>query len=126
MDQASPFAPRSGRESASSHPSAPFSGAPEAGPYMSALFSLFLALWTIVGGHVTLHQLSGEVHFVDLYGTQRTADSATGCNAGQPEIWMAPNLPMATFVHELAHAYDCMDDGVMNDSPSLRPAVRPA
>ena len=29
-------------------------------------------------------------------------------------------------LHELAHAYDCADNGAMDSSPTLRPAVRPA
>jgi hypothetical protein len=92
---------------------------------MPALLSVFLALWAIVGGHVTIHQLSGPVRFTDLYGSPREAAAATGCPNGRPEMWLSPDVDMATLVHETAHAVDCLDDGKMNDSPSLRPAVRP-
>ncbi len=93
---------------------------------MPALLSVFLALWAIVGGRVTIHQLSGPVRFTDLYGSPREAAAATGCSQGRPEMWLSPDVDMATLVHETAHAADCLDDGNMNDSPSLRPAVRPA
>jgi hypothetical protein len=92
---------------------------------MPALFSVFLSLWMLVAGHLTVHQLAGPVRFTDLYGSPREAEAATGCVRGQAEMWLAPSFDMDTLVHETAHAYDCVDDGLMNNSPSLRPAVRP-
>ncbi len=93
---------------------------------MPALLALFLSLWSIVGGHVTIHQLNGPVQFTDLYGSPREAAAATGCVHRHPDMWLSPDVDMATLAHETAHAVDCLDDGLMNDSPSLRPAVRPA
>lgn len=93
---------------------------------MLALFSLFLSLWSLVSAHVTVHPLSGPVPITDLYGSHRGAEAATDCAGGRPAIWLSSNASVETLVHETAHAYDCLDDGAMNNSPSLRPAVRPA
>ncbi len=92
---------------------------------MPALAPLLLALWALIGGHVQLYRLDGPVHFSDLYGSPRAAEAATGCLEGQPQVWVSTGASLDTLVHEFAHAYDCLDDGVMNDSPSLRPRQRP-
>ena len=92
---------------------------------MPALFSVFVSLWMLVAGHLTVHHLDGPVRFTDLYGSPREAVAATGCVNGEAEMWLAPDFDMSTFVHEMAHAYDCVDDGRLNNSPSLRPAERP-
>ena len=93
---------------------------------MSALFPLFLSLWSLVAGQLAIHQLSGPVTFTDLYGSPREAEAALGCPDGKAELWLSPTVSWETLVHELAHAYDCIDDGEMNNSRSSRPATRPA
>ena len=92
---------------------------------MPSLIPLLLALWALIGGQAQLYQLQGPVNFTDLYGSPRVAEAATGCTAAKPQVWISAGAPLETVVHEFAHAYDCLDDGLMNDSPSLRPAQRP-
>jgi hypothetical protein len=93
---------------------------------MLALFSLFLSLWALVSAQVTVYPTRGPVPITDLYGSHRGAEAATGCTRGRPTIWLASTASVETLVHETAHAYDCIDDGLINGSPGLRPAARPA
>jgi hypothetical protein len=90
------------------------------------LLPLLIALWTAVAPNLTVHRLDGPVLFTDLYGSAREAEAALGCPASGPELWLSPTVSIETLVHELAHAYDCQDDGAMNASPTQRPAQRPA
>ena len=75
---------------------------------------------------LTVHRLDGPVQFTDLYGNAREAEAALGCPAGGPELWLSPTVRIETLVHELAHARDCLDNGVMDASPTQRPAIRPS
>lgn len=94
---------------------------------MSALVALYIALWSAVGPSVHVHELDAPVQFVDLYGNQREAPGATGCSPARgADLWFGPSADLEIVVHELAHAYDCLDDGVLNGSPIERPAERPA
>ena len=94
---------------------------------MSALVALYIALWSAVGPSVHIHELDAPVQFVDLYGNQREAPGATGCSPARgADLWFGPSADLEIVVHELAHAYDCLDDGVLNGSPIERPAERPA
>ncbi len=93
---------------------------------MTPLIGLLLTLWGLVGSHTTVYQLDRPVQFTDLYGSQREASAALGCTpGGRAELWVGPGADLETIVHELAHAYDCIDNGVMDASPTLRPLARP-
>lgn len=94
---------------------------------MAALVPLFLAIWVLVSSQLTVTFADGPVRFTDLYGVARQADAALACPAGgQPHLYLAPQVTLDTVIHELAHAYDCQDDGALNGSPSARPAQRPS
>ena len=96
---------------------------------MSPLLSLFLTLWSLAGSNVVVHQVDGPVRFTDLYGSEREAAGAVGCPGdGQAHLWISRGVDMETLVHEMAHVWDCIDDGKMNASPigGARPAQRPA
>ncbi len=94
---------------------------------MNALISLLVTLWGLVGSQLVVSQLDGPVQFTDLYGTERMAEAAFACPpGGPPQLLLSPQWSMETLIHELAHAYDCQDDGVMDGSPTTRPAERPA
>ncbi len=88
---------------------------------------MLVSLWLLVAPHVTVHRLDGPVRFTDLYGSERVAEAALGCTPeGTPELWFSPTVSTGTLVHELAHAVDCLDNGVMDGSPATRPSRRPA
>ena len=93
---------------------------------MQVLIPVLIALWSVVAPDLTIHRLDGPVQFTDLYGSAREAEAALGCPASGPELWLSPTVSLETLVHELAHARDCLDNGVMDASPTERPAVRPA
>ena len=92
---------------------------------MQVLIPLLIALWTAVAPGLTVHRLDGPVQFTDLYGNAREAEAALGCSPGGPHLWLSPTISLETIVHELAHARDCLDNGTMDASLTLRPAVRP-
>ena len=96
---------------------------------MSPLFSLFLTLWSLAGTNMVIHEVDGPVRFTDLYGSAREAAGAVGCPGdGKAHLWISRDVDMDTLVHEMAHVWDCIDDGQMNASPigGARPAQRPA
>jgi hypothetical protein len=93
---------------------------------VQVLIPLLVALWSMVAPNLTVHRLDGPVQFTDLYGNAREAEAALGCPSTGPELWLSPTVDVETLVHELAHAHDCLDNGAMDASPTLRPAVRPA
>ncbi len=93
------------------------------------LLALFVVLWELVAGHISIVNTPGTVQFTDLYGSEREAVAALECRAGgAPVLYLSPTADIETIVHELAHAYDCLDDGRMNASPmsTPRPEQRPA
>ena len=95
---------------------------------MSPLLSLLFALWSLAGSDVVVHQVDGPVRFTDLYGSEREAAGAVGCPEGGPaHLWLSLGVDTETLVHEMAHVWDCVDDGLMNASPidGVRPPVRP-
>lgn len=93
---------------------------------MSALIVVFMALWSAVGGQIDIHPSAEPVRFVDLYGQEREEPAALACAPGlPPQLWIGRGLTLDIFVHELAHAYDCLDDGLLNGSPMPRPEQRP-
>ena len=93
---------------------------------MAALHLLLVWLWLLVSPQLTVQQLDGPVYFTDLYGSERVAEAALGCAEGRPQLWLSPDYSAETLAHELAHAYDCLDNGAMDGSPAGRPAGRPA
>jgi hypothetical protein len=93
---------------------------------MPELVGLYLTLWALAGAGVVVHEVEGPVHFVDLYGEERHAPGALSCQPGRPpELWISNDADLEVLAHELAHAYDCLDDGELNGSPAPRPAQRP-
>jgi hypothetical protein len=96
---------------------------------MSPLVSLFFTLWTLAGSQLIVHPVDGPVRFTDLYGSEREAAGAVGCPGdGYAHLWVSRNVDLETLVHEMAHVWDCTDDGLMNASPinGVRPPIRPA
>lgn len=81
------------------------------------LIELFLLLWSLVGGQFTWHNELppglGEVA-PHVYG---------GLSCKTREAWLAPSAGLEGAVHELAHAYDCVDDGLLNGSPGHAPDI---
>ena len=93
---------------------------------MPELIGLYLALWALSGVGVVVHEVDGPVHFVDRCGEERHAPGALSCAPGQPpELWISTDASLGVLVHELAHAFDCLDDGELNGSPGQRPELRP-
>ncbi len=82
-----------------------------------ALVTLFVTLWSLVGGEVTWHN-----GLPPAYAQERVL-SFGGFNCSTKEGWVTTNAPLRVVVHELAHAYDCLDDGKLNGSPGLYPPV---
>lgn len=78
---------------------------------MNALAGVFLLLWSLVGGQYQWHN-------IDRYGDGLRL-GAFSCESG--EGWISPDAPLSIVVHELAHAYDCSDDGELNGSPGHAP-----
>ena len=92
---------------------------------MQLILTLFLTLWTAVSPNLQVHRVDGPVEFTDLYGSAREAEAALGCDAGTPHLWLSPTVTLKTLAHELAHANDCIDNGEMDASTTIRPTVRP-
>jgi hypothetical protein len=91
--------------------------------------ALFVALWELIGVQTSVQYSHGPVSFTDLYGSERHAAAALECRpGGRPVLYLSPTADLETVLHEFAHAYDCIDDGVMNASPvgQARPARRPS
>lgn len=83
---------------------------------MTALIALLLALSAAVLPSVELHE--EPIAFRDLYGVERYEDGAAACVPGsKPIVWIARSASLEVAIEELAHAYDCLDDGMMNGSP---------
>lgn len=94
---------------------------------MAGLIGLLFTIWTLVSADLTVTQFDGPVRFTDLYGSARTAEAALACPTdAAPILLLSDRFSVATLVHELAHAYDCQDNGVMDGSPISRPDQRPA
>ena len=93
---------------------------------MPELVGLYLTLWALSGVGVVVHEVERPVHFVDLYGEERHAPGALSCAPGEPpQLWISADADLEVLVHELAHAFDCLDDGELNGSLARRPAQRP-
>ena len=66
------------------------------------------------------------MEFTDLYGSAREAEAALGCDEGTPHLWPSPTVTLETLVYALANANDCIDNGEMAASTTIRPTVHPA
>ena len=88
---------------------------------MTELIALILALSALLP-QAELRQ--EPAHFADIYGAMRHERGAVACVSGEkPIIWIAPDASLTVAVEELAHLYDCLDDGVFNGSPMPAGAV---
>ena len=93
---------------------------------MAEIVPVVLMLWSMLGIDVELHRVDGPVRFTDLYGEQRLAPGVLACpEGGEPQLWLSRDASAAVIAHELAHAIDCSDDGLLNGSLSSRPGERP-
>ena len=89
------------------------------------MVAVFIELMALVSAHTTIIYLDGPAVFTDVYGVQRAAEASLACTEGHPTLRIAPDATLSTLVHELAHAQDCLDDGMLNGSPGTRPDTRP-
>ena len=93
---------------------------------MSELVSLYLVLWVLASPNVVTHEVDGPVRFIDLYGVEREAPGALACpSGGAAQLWLSDDAGLEVVVHELAHAFDCVDDGELNGSPGPMRSARP-
>ena len=93
---------------------------------MSLLAVLVAQLLALVAGQVDVRTMDSDFLITDLYGQRRLAEAAFDCaEEGRPTLWLSKTAPEETHAHELAHAVDCLDDGMLNGSPSRRPSERP-
>jgi len=60
-----------------------------------------------------------------MYGTERYVEGAVDCIDGHAIVWLSATASESTVAHELAHVYDCVDNGVLDGSPSVRPDTQP-
>ncbi len=85
---------------------------------MTALITMFVLLLHLTAGYtsITVH----DTPFLERrVGAQITVSLGyTLCWAdGRSEVHLPQTAAFATWIHELAHAYDCADDGKLNGSP---------
>lgn len=95
---------------------------------MSLALAALFALVSLAGG-TEWEPTDGQFRIMDQTGTIRLTSNATyNLNGGVPYIrYNTHDLPdEATLMHELRHALDVLDDGILNGSTDPRPAVRPA
>ncbi|KKL59404.1 hypothetical protein LCGC14_2215710 [marine sediment metagenome] len=95
---------------------------------LSMLAATVLTLLAMIGPSVDFRDSGEGLRFTDIYGNVRFEPTAAGCTTGGVAVIYLPasGLTLDILAHELAHAYDCIDDGYMNGSPLARPPVRPA
>lgn len=92
---------------------------------MLLLIKLLLGLLSL-GATVEVQTVSGPVRFTDLYGSPREAVAASGCVDGASRIWLSDQgAGFDVVLHELAHAYDCADNGTIDGSPAGHAVERP-
>ena len=95
---------------------------------LAILAATVLALLSLLPANsFAFRVMDGPFFYVDGYGNLRTELIATGCTSKGGAIVFLPTAgaSLDELVHELAHAYDCIDNGVMDGSPIERPAERP-
>lgn len=81
--------------------------------------ALLVQLLVLVGASTSFRFLDAELVNVSFQGSILATGGYMTCEAGRPVITLAARAPEleATLAHELAHAADCLDDGVLNGSP---------
>ena len=91
------------------------------------MLAIFLSLWLLINSSLTIQLEASPIRFTDLYGEAREAPAALYCSPeGLPTLMMTSPMSTRVLVHEMAHAWDCIDDGVLNGSPGhQRPEIRP-
>jgi hypothetical protein len=90
------------------------------------LIKLVLGLLSL-GATVDVETVAGPVRFTDLYGSPREAVAASGCAEGESTIWISDQgASFEVILHELAHAYDCADNGAIDGSPAGHTDQRPS
>ncbi len=85
---------------------------------MAALIMAFALLLHLTAGHTSV--IVHDTSFLERrVGTQVTISLGyVVCwPGGRSEVHLPRTAPFTTYLHELAHAYDCLDDGEMNGSP---------
>lgn len=90
------------------------------------MIHLFITLWLLVYSVLVVTVQEGPVLFYDAYGIHRATSAGFACAEGIPFLWVQPDVTLDVLVHELAHAYDCIDNGILDGSPISRPATHPA
>lgn len=86
---------------------------------MAALFAAFVLLFQLVAGHTAITIHDGAPFLTRTVGSQVTYSLGyvTCWSDGRSEVHLPQTAAFTTWVHELAHAYDCADDGELNGSP---------
>ncbi len=83
-----------------------------------ALISAFVLLFQLTADHtsIVIHETPSLERRV---GTQITISLGyVVCwPSGRSEVHLPRTASFTTYLHELAHAYDCIDDGALNGSP---------
>jgi len=94
---------------------------------MLAIVVAVLTLLVTLGPNLNVHWTDGPFGFYDGYGNPRVESSAVFCAVGHmPTLALSRSgVTLPVLAHELAHAYDCLDNGVMDGSPATRPSIRP-
>ena len=81
--------------------------------------ALLLQLLLLVGAGTSLRFVDAERVHVAFRGSILATGGYMTCDAGRAMVTLAARAPEIeeTLAHELAHAADCIDDGVLNGSP---------
>jgi len=74
---------------------------------------LITTLWTLVISVVTVVTINGSFETPD----GRELSAGLGCEEGLATYYRPIDVSESVEIHELAHAFDCMDDGELNGSP---------
>ena len=90
-----------------------------AAPAFWLLTSIYSLLLGQLGGFVTIeHVESNRIEFFQSDSVYVVAKASTTCYGGERALIRLPRTAsFQTQLHELAHAYDCKDNGVMDGSP---------
>lgn len=78
---------------------------------MTAAMRLFLALWTLLAGHLAMVQTVPH-QVVDAYGEHTVELAWVQCwPGGRPVLHYSAGMTLVQFDHELWHAADCVRTG---------------
>lgn len=93
---------------------------------MASLFAALMFLIPLVMDRTEIKIVPGEIvdQVIVETGEYIIARGVTVCYSdGRAVVYVPERVGMDSFVHELAHAYDCTDDGVPNSSPLPADAI---